>query len=394
MLDPNAQFSVLETWMAAMGNVARRRESILTTRMDLKKERTLCHQQEEFFSKLMETFVALLNPVVDHSSYSECKNELDDLAKKIKGCWENLKALREKSNVLEDGLSNEEYQLAMLEQQIYSQLDGQLRTVARNAPSSFSQTSLATQQAARPPLTSPTQNPRDELYSRMGDLHIILSRINNFEFDLREELDERDVLRATGQIELSSDAVFFEETKAERARLQKDLEEAQSDVERLKQLCRREGIEFEDVKFHHPLHHDTDLVAFSAPSTQVDGATFALQEATPGILSSFFSATERVAKWLRDPASEEQRQGDPTAGDNGDSREAQESGLDADWEETSSWSGERRPSSAADNDAQHGMAVWTSGPQEIEALIGENRQEATKPAAEQATEQDSRPATA
>lgn len=369
MLDTNAQISVIQIWMAAVRQITSLQNVILTARMDVKRERTRCRQQEEFFESIMDSFIDLLHSATTHASYAECKKDLDDLSHKMKASREELKVQRQRSNELENGLSNQEYQLTKLEEEIYQKLDTEFRLGSPKPTSPPAQPAFPTQRQFETVDTDTSRGPREELYSRMADLRILLERLNNFEFDLRDELDQRDILRATGQFDVSSDAAFFEETRAERAKIQTELEQAQADVERLKQQCIQRGIQFEDVQFHN-LFNDADIDTFSTPSTQEEAAILPLPESPGGIIGSFLIARERVKRWL-DPSSP-QNQGNSPAEHEGDSQARRESWSDVGWVTPDSWPRRERPSAG---DGAHGMPVWNSGPppgsSHLEALLRE-----------------------
>lgn len=366
MLEPDAEMRVIHAWMSAIRQITSLRDIILTARMDIKRERMLCYQQEEFFQGLMDDFVVLLNSAIEDDSYIERKNEFDNLSGNMKSSGKELKVLRQRTSGMEDGLSSQEYRLTQLENELHQYIDAEYRLNSTQPIENSSRTSMATTLHAKTNDTEPPTNPRDELYSRMGDLRILLDRLNDFEYELRQELDERDVLRATGQIKVSDDTVFFEEVRNEREKLQRELEDAQSDVERLKQVCARKGIEFEDVYFHSPFYPNNEYdQASSTPSIQAEVAKPLLHESPSGIVSNYFSMRERVKDWLEDPSSvvpslPATAEKEP---ENNARRWSQSSG---DWVLTHSWPQGRRPSStrsAGNIEAHFGMPPqWNLGP--------------------------------
>lgn len=251
---------------------------------------------------------------------------------------------------MEDRLSSHEYTLTKLEQKVYHQVDSEWRPGLTEQTPLISQPSALLERSHEAFQGPTSQNPRDELYSRMGDLRILLDRLHEFEDYLRQELDERDILRATGQILLSDDAVFLEETRNERAKLQSDFEEAQADVERLKQRCIRQGIDFQDVQFQDPFQQETCYDdAYSTLSTQEEPAALSLPESPPGILGTILATRERVKNWLKNPSSSDILL-TGTAERESEDRARPESRLDADWVlpcGRSSWPRHGRPVSSA-----------------------------------------------
>jgi hypothetical protein len=386
MLDPNAQLRVVHAWMDAMRQVASLRNIILTGRIDVKREQARCSQEEETFKRHMDSFMATITIAQEHGTYQECKANLEDLSRKVKMSGEELSSLRKGCSEREDNVSNHEYQLTRLEEHIYHQIDAEYRFNSIQPTTNSSHGSLSTQVQAVNNTAQAPSNARDELYSRMGDLRILLDRLSEFEYELRQELDERDVLRATGQIDVSDDKTFFEGRREDRAKLQQELEETQADVERLKHLCRRKGIDFEDVHFHNPFYSYIEADGtYSTLSTQAEASKMPLPESPSGILDAYFSKQERVENWVLEDPSSSGPTLTGTAGTGADERARRESDSSYDRCMSQSPPLGRRPSSArsaGDNEAFFGMPQWMSGPppgsEHIAALLKESMTEATE----------------
>ncbi|KAF2179456.1 hypothetical protein K469DRAFT_641352, partial [Zopfia rhizophila CBS 207.26] len=308
MLDAASQISIVTTWMSAKERIASLRSLILTARMSVKWERNRCHQQEELFVNIMNSFMSVLDVAASQGFYSPSKDELDHLSRKLNSSSDDLKRQREKTARMEDGLSNQEYRLTELEGEIYQELDREFRLHRSSNQTSTTSHSVSEEPTSiRDTDTEIVEPLLDELYSRMGDLRILLDRLNDFEYELRQELDERDLLRAAGQCNLDSDEEFFEGRKIERTQIQSELEQAHADVNRLKELCTAQGIPFEDVQFPNLLDN-----AYSETSTATSGNKqeniSTRRSGSSNILNTFLNARERVKSWLGDSSRPEERQ--------------------------------------------------------------------------------------
>jgi hypothetical protein len=278
----------IDLWLSTRTQVASLVGAILVTRTNLKKERLQCERQEkteeEVFGKCMARLHAL--PLLDlninnradvYRSYNE-----------LKLCRADLRSLRERTATLEDTLSNYEYQLERLEEEVYTNI-----TQARqpkepaheqNAPSSFLHTTLPIQTGQHHSLGL-----RERLYTRMGDIRIYHERLSNFEFDLRDRVEERDAIRAAGQNELTSNSEFFERARAQRLRIKEEHDRGHEDVRELKLQCVHEGIEFEEPDFLNPIY-----------CTHPEGNTPSSEPAPglPNMIEDYFASQERTASWL------------------------------------------------------------------------------------------------
>jgi hypothetical protein len=384
MLDSNTQGSAFQAWVDAIPDIASQRDLILTERLDVMNQRTLLYQQEKHFASIENKLVDLVDGTMPDDLVSQRCDELKVLRDEMKTSRQELMSLRQRISGLEDRLSSHEYILTKDERNAYQNIDyNRSQGFLQSTPHA----SQSLNQTERPPTTPDvtSQDPRDTLYSRMADLRILLDRLHDFEDYLRHELDERDALRASGQVLLRNDAEFFQGARIERADLQKEFDEAQTDVERLKQLCRRKGIEFEDVNFHNPYFPYAEAEnIISTLSTQAEATKMPLPESPSGILGAFFSTQERVKNWLlKDPT-----RSDPTltgtAEYGTEERARRESDSSDDWCIPQLSPLERRPSSARSaggHEAPFGMPQWKFGPppgsERIEALLKESMTETT-----------------
>ena len=384
MLNSDAQNSALEAWMDAIPEIAPQRDLILTERTEIKEERKLLYQQEEYFVKVVDHLFSLMESTNPDDPSSKHQEEIIDLLTKTKTSRQDLGLLRQRTSMLEDRLSSHEYMLTKTERKAYDKVDsyqqqGLLQQTLRPSPLSDH-----IERPSQPPDSSP-QDLREELYSRMADVRILLDRLHDFEDYLRGELDDRDILRASGQTPLSNDADFFDEARIERATLQTEFEEAQADVDRLKQLCVQQGVGFQDVHFEDPFQRETCYDdTYSTLSTQEEAATLPLPESPPGILGTFFATRERVKNWLKDPSSSDTLV-ISGAERRSEERKRQNSRSDTGWvvpHSRGSWPGRERPpssTSSAGDEAQYGIPIQISGSEGLEALLKASMDESIKP---------------
>ena len=370
-----SQEMLIRIWMSARAQIASLRAMTLATRTSVKRERYQRYQQEEEFEKILEEFMDVVGISSTQDPDPQSRYTLSRLSLELKASKLNLKTIRERAATLEDNLSNYEYHLERVEQDIYLELNEELQRSQDSYGMGFQSSS------AQPiiPCNSSVDKSiglRDRLYSRMGDLRIYLERLNNFEYDLREELDERDLIRASGETGMTTDTQFFEQTRIERAKIKQDLDRAQEDVRELKKKCLRDGIHFEEPQFAEmPFYSETE-----SSTTTFDPCTQTVEEpqGSSSIIGAFFSAQERVKRWLKEPS------GSPNsakegAGEVPDERGRRESASsDMGWVMTPSNS--KRPASMRAA-GKHGSAVhdtpeWRYGPRPgsplLEALLLES----------------------
>ncbi|KAF2114165.1 hypothetical protein BDV96DRAFT_110799 [Lophiotrema nucula] len=300
--DNAAQLRAIDIWLAARPRIAAIRIQILTFRVDVKRERDGYSRVESLIEKVLDQFMEILGTAGTTGAYMSSWDHLEHLRDRLLSAREDLKKQREKLAAVEDGLSNQEYKLTEMEQEIYQELDREYLS----GPSSQTHTGLALN--TPPPTTSDTNtthSAQQELYSRMGDLRILLDRLNDFEVDLRQELDDRDVSRAYGETGLIPDEQFFEEHRNVRKQLQQDMDGVQAEISRLKQLCDSQMIPYEDVQFPEPLYEastsDASTTSARLPEAPVPEPAVSQRSGSSSVIKSFMNTRDRVKKWLGDP---------------------------------------------------------------------------------------------
>ena len=177
--------------------------------------------------------MATLNTAATDESYLKNLNTLNKLSLELRRCRSDWKAIRERADALEDILVHHERQAQQLGDEMYTGLDEIQRSNVQRDELQVQSSSVHT---ALPRISSSggESGLLSRLYTRMGDARIYFERLNNFEFDFREEMEERELLRASGQLEAITDAEFFKQMKAEKTKTRRELGEAQEEVENLK----------------------------------------------------------------------------------------------------------------------------------------------------------------
>lgn len=316
----------------------------------------------------MDEFMDVLNVVADQDFHLQHRATLNRLYRELNRSKSDLVSLRDRSGIVENTLSKYEYQLQGVEDEVYRELNKELlQNISPNIaqlPSRSSQTPAPSKHEAVQDLDL-----QDRLYSRMGDLRIHLERLNNFEFDLREQLEERDSLRAAGQVHLSTDFQFFERARDERARIQRELEETQVEVQELKKRCIRDGIDFEEPQFpeelyHSKIHSSTSELgpAEIQPDVQQDSST---------IIGDFFTAQERISRWLDNPFGSPKSDEQVARVATGERTRRESSSSDIVWIRTPSPTRHQtiKRCGGRQGSAEHYEPQWRSGPPPGSSLI-------------------------
>ena len=290
-----AQAQFMKTWLSHRSHISSLRSTILVMRTNLRKERLQCWHKEDVEQKLQAQCLNCLSEDAIYKNSTESWNRWIKTFAELKRCRADLISSREQTAALEDALSSQEYQLDRLEETIYSDVaqptdqDGPYQPV--QTPSSFLHTAL------------PIDNDHDhdmglleKLYMRMGDIRIYHERLSNFEFDLRERAEERELIRAAGTNQLSTDAVFFDRARVQRSRIQEEHTRAHEDVHLLKQQCTEQGIEFQEPEFAKSMY--CTLLESTTPSSSSI-------QAPPNMVGDYFASQERVETWLGKPTEPE-----------------------------------------------------------------------------------------
>jgi len=286
-----AQAQFMKIWLSHRSRISSLRSTILVMRTNLRRERLQCRHKEEVEQKLQAQCMTHVNEDAIYKNSTESWDRWIETFAELKSCRADLISSRKQTAALEDALSSQEYQLDRLEETIYSDVaqstdqEGSHQPV--QTPSSFLHTAL--------PIANDLDHDMgllEKLYMRMGDIRIYHERLSNFEFDLRERAEERELIRAAGTNQLSTDAVFFDRARVQRSRIQEEHTKAHEDVHSLKQQCIEQGIEFQEPEFAKSMY--CTVLESTTPSS---GSI----QAPLNLVGDYFASQERVETWLGKP---------------------------------------------------------------------------------------------
>ncbi|KAF2846792.1 hypothetical protein T440DRAFT_521569 [Plenodomus tracheiphilus IPT5] len=281
--------SVADIWMSAQPQIASLRDVVLTLRTSLRRENQQLRQQEDALKNILDGVMTFLKSNIASPDKPGEREVLHQLHQEMNIYTINLNAHRDRVASLEDHLSNNEYKMQRIEELVYRQLDKETGRLA-----------------SQPPQTTEKRDEGEDiglleqLYSRMGDVRIFLERLNNFEADVREQLDERDVLRVAGHSNLDTDADFLRHSRMNREAMQRDLDDAQAQVQALKDECIHHGIEFDEPQLPALLYHtEMEARSLNSDSSRSMGA----QPSVPAsIVDTLLTKEEFVEQWLDPPS--------------------------------------------------------------------------------------------
>ncbi|KAF2204020.1 hypothetical protein GQ43DRAFT_469477 [Delitschia confertaspora ATCC 74209] len=274
--------------------------------IDYKKERAMIFRYAEHLkglkNELVQSVESLIS-VVREGPVQRIKEELNNLSPNIDSCIHGMQLEDQKCSLIEDRIADLLYRVSKIEGQMCPGLENHLHHVQ---PSEYPpRTDSATSQYQMvDDSIYPTPAIVEELYSRMGDYKNYMEELHNFEWELREALDERESLRANPNVNLVSDEEFFKEQKGLRAQLIENLDLAQADVTRLRQQCINDGIPFEDGLGFPIIPFNTGNESHAQTSTHTSAMGILPLDpanASPeSIIGGFFDTQNRVADWIED----------------------------------------------------------------------------------------------
>jgi hypothetical protein len=245
------------------------------------------------------------------------KNRMETLAPKLDFALRGLEEEANKCSDLEDRMADLLYWISKLEKQFCPVLDNHLQHIRRpdNSPSQRDEAPYKEAAEKVPDQTPPLVQ---ELYSRIGDYRLCVDDLHNFESELRQDLDERDSLRANGY-NVIPDMEFFKDRKELRDRMQKELDQAQADITRLKEECSRMGIMFEDDLYIPVLDRsETSFTLTPAHERALESPEPEPTSPKDSIINDFFETRNRVTNWLTGSSTQDETVQPALSKDSGD----------------------------------------------------------------------------
>jgi len=243
---------------------------------------------------------------VEKGNLEHAQPELARTYQEIRESNAELNQQESQTRDLEDRLCVLEYQLGKLEDGLY-----QDREIGPDYETGYGYTETSSEGVT---VTSSNGTTHDntppclqELYSRMGDLKIFQDRLEDFKFEHQQELRNREALLSQGEAVLPEDE-FLESYRLEENQIRAELVRAETDVQDLRELCLREGINPDDEIFL------PNLEAHSEPFTvppEIEDATVQQYHSYPmkpygnspptgHIFSGILSTRDRINTWLKE----------------------------------------------------------------------------------------------
>ncbi|KAI8937914.1 hypothetical protein NX059_005598 [Plenodomus lindquistii] len=297
------QANSIQTWMSARPQISSLRDMILAVRTNLGRENNNRRQHEHMFQLVATDFISAVELFMATINTDPSPHALRHLHQKLVTYKDSMDTARDRAAPLEELLSNHEYQLQRVEEMAYTHMHN---ITEPNTRQSSKDKGTFDPEPGEPAVLK-------RLYLSMGHVGNLLERLYNFEFDLREQLDERDIARRTGEILADTDAQFFEDSRLQREQLERQLETAQAEMQALKLSCHRDGIEFEEPNFPDVLFHTREESSLSRSEPVISRP-----RALPGsssTIDAWFSSQDNTKKWVeRLPTTSEQQNQDEFLG--------------------------------------------------------------------------------
>jgi len=141
----------------------------------------------------------------------------------------------------------------------------------------------------------------------VGDLKILQDRLEDFKFEHQQELRNREALLSRGEAVLPEDE-FLESYKLEENQIRAELVQAETDVQDLRELCLREGINPDDENFlpNSEAHSEPFTVPPEIEDTTVQQypsypmKPYGNSPPTGHIFSGILSTRDRINTWLKE----------------------------------------------------------------------------------------------
>lgn len=300
-------FPLKRSCFSAQRRVARLRGRVLALRGQLVDQRSKCLILRRHSQEVQGKFMSMLDPAVEKGNLEHAQPELAQTYQEIRESNAELNQQESHTLDLEDRLCVLEYRLGKLEDRLYQDRE----TGLEDYETGYGYTGTSSEGIT---VTSSNGTTHDnappclqELYSRMGDLKILQDRLEDFEFEFQQELRNREARLSQGEAVLPEDE-FLESYKPEEDQIRAELVQAETDVQDLRKLCLREGINPDDEIFlpNSEVHSEP----FTVPP-EIEGATvqqyplypmrpYGNSPPTGHIFSGILTTRDRINAWLKE----------------------------------------------------------------------------------------------
>lgn len=291
---------------SAQRRVARQRGRVLTLRAQLTDQISKCLILRRHSQEVQGKFMSILDPAVEKGNLEHAQPELARTYQEIRESNAELNQQESQTRDLQDRLCVLEYQLGKLEDGLY-----QDREIGLDYETGYGYTETSSEGVT---VTSSNGTTHDNtppclqgLYSRVGDLKILQDRLEDFKFERQRELRDREALLSQGNIVLPEDE-FLESYRLEEEQIRVELVQAETDVQDLRELCLREGINPDDEIFLP--NSEAHSESFTVPP-EIEDATvqqypsypmkpYGNSPPTGHIFSGILSTRDRINTWLKE----------------------------------------------------------------------------------------------
>ena len=292
---------------SAQRRVARLRGRVLALRAQLIDQRSKCLIMRRYSQEVQGKFMSMLDPAVEKGNLEHAQPELAQTYQEIRESNAELNQQESQTRDLEDRLCVLEYRLGKLEDRLYQDWEIDLEDYETDYGYTETSSEGITVTSSNGTTHDNTPLCLQELYSRMGDLKILQDRLEDFEFELQQELRNREALLGQGEAVLPEEE-FLESYRPEENQIRAELVRAETDVQDLRELCLREGINPDDENFlsNSEVHSEP----FTVPP-EIEGPTVQQYPLCPirlygnsppagHIFSGILTTRDRINTWLKE----------------------------------------------------------------------------------------------
>ena len=295
------------SYFSAQRRAARLRDRVLALRAQLIDQRSKCLILRRHSQEVQGKFMSMLDPAVEKGNLEHAQPELAQTYQEIRKSNAELNQQESQTRDLEDRLCVLEYRLGKLEDRLYQGREIGLEDYETGYGYTETSSEGITVTSSNGTTHDNTPPCLQELYSRMGDLKILQDRLEDFEFELQQELRNREALLSRGEAVLPEDE-FLESYRPQEKQIRAELVQAETDVQDLRELCLREGINPDNENFlsNSEVHSEP----FTVPP-EIEGATvqqytsypmgpYGNSPPTGHIFSGVLTTRDRINTWLKE----------------------------------------------------------------------------------------------
>lgn len=249
----------------------------------------------------------LLSTAMENGNLEHAQTELDQAYQGILESNAELNQQELRTRDLEDRLCVMEYRLGKLEDKVYRDNEIALEDYGTGCEGIETSSDDLTESSSHGTAQDNIPPCLQELYSRIGDLKILQDRLEDLEFEIKQTLRIREDLASSSQAVLPEDE-FLQNCRLEENQIREELARTETDVQDLRELCLREGINPDDeIYLSDPEVHSEP---FTVPPNIEDSTlqqrpffpirSYGNAPLTGHFLTTISSARDRINLWLKE----------------------------------------------------------------------------------------------